>query len=402
MAQWREYFRNSRVVPYGSVGDAAAKLNQLSSNQSYLLALFCVASVNTNVASDTARAPYQPVQFVEPPPCQERYVQSANSPYVSALTNLQSAMDRLAKAPNMPEDLANATLNEATNAYRATRQIAQSFRIDREGNVHAMVQDLMEQPIKYAEGVVGRIGPAQINAGGKRLCADFGGLSRKYPFNTGSSTDATLEEIDTLFRPGDGKLAQFYETSLKNHLDRAGNAYVRKADANVRITDGFLRFFNRASAFSQALYHGGSRDARLTYAMKALAAEGLRGVSLTLDGQTLSASGQGGDWKEFSWPGTSARGARLAGNLGGGELGFIQYDGLWAAFRFFGDADRFEMTGSNYTLQWVPRQGQSGQPIRLENGRSLVLPFMLDLKGAPPVFQKGYLAGMECTSDVAR
>jgi len=66
---------------------------------------------------------------------------------------------------------------------------------------------------------------------------------------------------------------------------------------------------------------------------------------------------------------------------------------------FFGDADR---SGSGYLLQWVPRQGQSGQPIRLDSDKVLALPFVLDLKGAPPIFQKGYLSGFECVSEVAR
>ncbi len=88
--------------------------------------------------------------------------------------------------------------------------------------------------------------------------------------------------------------------------------------------------------------------------------------------------------------------------MGGGELGFITYDGLWAAFRFFGDADRFQPSGSGYTLQWVPRQGQSAQPIRLDGGKILTLPFYLDLKGAPPIFQKGYLSGFQCVSEIAR
>ena len=54
------------------------------------------------------------------------------------------------------------------------------------------------------------------------------------------------------------------------------------------------------------------------------------------------------------------------------------------------------------TLQWVPRQGQAGQPMRLDSGKALTLPFLLDLKGAPPIFQKGYLSGFQCVSDVAR
>ncbi len=105
--------------------------------------------------------------------------------------------------------------------------------------------------------------------------------------------------------------------------------------------------------------------------------------------------------KDFTWPGASHQ-AKLAGNLGGSDFGFISYDGLWAVFRFFGDADQFQASGSTYTLQWVPRQGQSGQAIKLDSGKSLTLPFKLDLKGAPPIFQKGYLSGFQCVSDVAR
>jgi type VI protein secretion system component VasK len=169
----------------------------------------------------------------------------------------------------------------------------------------------------------------------------------------------------------------------------------------VQITDAFLRFFNRASALGDALYKAGAREPSLAYNMKALPAEGLRSVTVSLDGQVLKSSGAG-ESKDFTWPGGAVRGAKLSGDLGGGDLGFITYDGLWAAFRFFGDADRFQATGAGYTLQWVPRQGQSSQPIRLDNGKTLALPFLLDLKGAPPIFQKGYLSGFGCVSEVAR
>jgi hypothetical protein len=40
--------------------------------------------------------------------------------------------------------------------------------------------------------------------------------------------------------------------------------------------------------------------------------------------------------------------------------------------------------------------------MRLDSGKALTLPFLLDLKGAPPIFQKGYLSGFGCVSEVAR
>lgn len=405
IGNWREYLANSQIARFGSIQDAANKLAQLSGNTSYLLTLFCVASTHTSqVTVEDVKAPYQPLHHVEPAPCTDRYVQPNNQPYVSALVGLQAAMDRVAKSsgPEIPEDLVNATLNEATNAYRVTRTIAQQFRVDREGNVHGMVQKLMEDPIRYAEGVLGNLGPKQLNSAGGGFCREFARLSSKYPFNTSSNQDASLEEVNSILNPNSGRLEALYQQHLRPHLDKQGTQWVRKADSRINITPAFLLFFNRIMALRDALYHDGSPDPKLVYNMRALAAEGMRGVTLTLDGQTLKGSGKGGEARDFTWPGSSQRGANLSGNLGGGDLGFIVYDGLWAAFRFFGDADRFAESGNTYRLEWVPRQGQSGQPMTIGGGKPLTIPFQLDLKGAPPIFRKGYLSSLNCVSEVAR
>lgn len=399
---WRAYLAASQVVRYANIADAANKLGQLSGNSSFLLAMFCVASTNTEVATAALKEPYQPVHFVEKAPCRDRMVTDNNTPYVQALVGLQAAMDRVAKTGGneIPEDLVNSTLNEATNAYKVTRMIAQKFTIDREGNVHGMVQKLMEDPIKYAEALLGRLGPAQLNSAGKGACNDLLRLTAKYPFKSDSRVDATLDEFGAFFRPGDGRLEQFYQTTLKQYIDKQGSLYIQKADSKVSITPRFLQYLNNIMAFREAFYKGDSREPRLSYSMKALPSEGLRGVTLTLDGQTLKGSGKGGETREFAWPGSG--GAQLSGNLGGGDIGLISYSGLWSAFRFFGDYDRFESSGARYTLSWVPRQGQSGQAMKLGNGKDLTIPFELDMKGAPPIFRKGYLASLGCVSEVAR
>jgi len=403
LANWRSYLAAAEVVRYRSAADAAQKLSQLSSNQSYLLKLFCVASENTAVPFDDAQATYQPVHYVEPQGCAQRYVRETNSAYIGALASLQASMERVATSGGeVKEDMISQTSADATSALKAVRQVAENFHIDSTGNVHGMVQKLMEDPIHYAEAALGQIGPLQLNSEGKRFCGQFTELARKYPFNSNSKTDATLDDLNGIFRPGDGKLAAFYDSTLHNYLDRQGSQYVRKPDSRVAVTPNFLRFFNRAMNFGDALYKSRQKDPSLAYTMRVLPAEGLLGVTLSLDGQELKGSGKEGESKEFTWPGTGVHGARLAGNMGGGELSFITYDGLWAAFRFFGDADRFQVSGFGYMLQWVPRQGQSGQPIRLDNTKILALPFVLDLKGAPPIFQKGYLSGFDCVSEVAR
>src|ERR1017187_10004595 len=240
IANWRASLAASEVAPYRSIADAALKLSQLSSNQSYLLGALCLASTNTAVPDEETKAPYQPVQYVMPPPCTELYIQDHNSAYTSALVSLQSSMDRVAKSgTDVKDDLVSQTMADATAAYKVTRQIAQNFHIDREGNVHGMVQKFMEDPIRQAEAILGRLGPAQLNTEGRRFCGEFADLTRKYPFDTNAKVDATLDDINGIFRPGEGKLATFFDSTLKNYVERRGNEYVRRADSRVQVTDAF-------------------------------------------------------------------------------------------------------------------------------------------------------------------
>jgi hypothetical protein len=94
--------------------------------------------------------------------------------------------------------------------------------IDRDGVVHGMVQRIMEDPIKQGEGLLRGVGSAQLNGSGRRFCSAFAELTDKYPFKTESKTDATLDDLNTVFRPVEGKFDQFYESALKNyHVHRS-------------------------------------------------------------------------------------------------------------------------------------------------------------------------------------
>jgi len=400
VAHWREYLQNSSVNRYASIADAARKLNMLSGNQSYLLALFCLGSVNTNVQSEDAKAPFQPLRFITPPDtCMNRFISDSNSPYINALLSLQQSLDAAARASGPNDPAINQTMNDAQNALRITRQVANNFNPDREGKVDQMTQKLMEDPITYVLALLGNLGPAQLNGAGRNFCNAFNGVVNKYPFNSSSPRDATLEEVDGILRPPDGLMWTFYEQNLKQYLQKVGSQYVAAPGSSVHLTPQFVRFFNHAATLSEAFYGNGGKSPHLSYNMRALPSEGLKSMTLRLDGQTLKSSGSGGPSTQFSWPGATHE-ARLSGSLGGGEFGFETYDGLWAVFRFFGDADRSTPTGSGYTFEWVPRQGQQRQPMTLENGKPLTVRYFLEMN--PPIFQKGFLAGYDCVSRVAQ
>ena len=58
---------------------------------------------------------------------------------------------------------------------------------------------------------------------------------------------------------------------------------------------------------------------------------------------------------------------------------FPSYDGLWAVFEFFGDADRYQPSGAGATLEWMLRGGRQGRPVTSpSSGQPLQVRFELD------------------------
>ncbi len=394
---WRAYLEASAVRRYGSAADAANKLDQLAGNESFLMQLFCIATENTNVADDTVKAPYQPVQYLEPPGCKGNIVNDANKPYLGALGHLQSAMSDFVSKHGTDAAAAQQTKTEARAAHDTVRSISLGFHTTDTGtpNINQMTTKLLDDPITYAEAWIGNPELVTANQAAKSVCGEVSSLAKKYPFKTSSPTEASMPETEHVFRPGDGILYTFWDQTLKNYVDKNGNTYTAKPGSTVQVSPDFLRFFNRAMDFSRALYHDG-RSPHIVFSMRALATPGIDSDRLVFDGQILQATSQGGEAKEFTWPGTGKPGAELFANYGRGDFLLINDDGLWATFRFFGRADKFDESGGIYHLQWIPRQGDPPQPSRRPDGSVLSFSFDLDLKGAPPIFKKGYLAGMDC------
>jgi type VI secretion system protein ImpL len=400
IGQWRNYFKAAGVVKYGNVKDAAQKLNVLSGNQTPLLALFWLASQNTNVEEPKVLAALQPVHAVVPPASVDRYIADSNQNYMNALMSLQASIEQAAAAPGQPSDAAAAqTLGQAGAAKLATRQMAQAFRIDPEARLESTVQNLLEQPITYVESLLRLLGPAELNAKGKGLCAQFRTLMGKYPFNPASQTPATIQEVNALFRQPDGALWGFYAESLQKALPKQGAQYVAAPGGGVNLNPAFVSFFNRAAAFAEAAYAGGAQEPRIGYTLRPVPTEGTVATSLRIDGQTLAFSGGAPQPAKFVWQGGGTHEAVATVKFGSSDLDWANYQGLWAAFQFFGDAERWIPAASGFNVEWIVRVGKN--PVTLE-GRPLTVQYNLDMNGAPPIFQRGYFGGMGCVADVAR
>jgi type VI secretion system protein ImpL len=400
-AQWHQFLRAASVVRYASIKDAAAKLNRLSSNQSPLLALLCVVSQNTEVDASPIKSAFQPVQLVVPPTCKERYIADSNAGYMQSLVALDALLEQMGNNPGGPNPaLTEQVMSSALQAKVITRQLAQKFQIDPQNHSESIVQKLMEDPITFAESLIRSAGPADLNQKGKTFCSQFSELVSKYPFNSAATRQASLQELNAVFQPPQGTFWTFYEMNLQNHIARQGAQFVAKADAGVTVNPAFLNFWTRTASFAESVYPDKSPEPRLTYTLKPYPVEGIE-LRLTIDGQTITTAGSNPS-RQFVWSGNPKSELKLTGTIGRGtELAFATYEGVWAPFQFFSDADKSTAISTGYALEWVQRQGRGGRPITLPNGMPLTIRFDLEGKTAA-FFQKNFLAALSCVSDIAR
>jgi type VI secretion system protein ImpL len=397
--QWRTYIKSASVVKYASLKDASEKLVQLSGVQSPLLELLALASVNTAVDDPAVAKVFQPVQTVVPPGSLDRFILPPNQNYMGALAALQAALDAVAGQVAPDPAAAAPTLASAQQAKLATRQMAQAFLIDSEGHIEGSVQKLLDDPILYVEGLLKGLGPAELNAKGGGLCKEFRAVFTKYPFKPDATVEATVADVNRLFRQPDGEFWKFYNESLKKLLPKQGAQYVPAPGGAVALTPQFVAFFNAVASFAEALYANGAQDPSFKYTLKPYPSDVFQKGSLKIDGQVMNYSASALAPKPFTWQGTGEHGETATVNFGGPDVEWSKNDGLWSVFRFFAEA-RLQQVGTGQSLEWVVYANKN-KPMNV-NGKPVTVQFDLDMGGAPPVFQKGWLSRMGCVAEVAK
>ncbi len=400
IAKWREFMSNTRVVRFASLQDAVRKLNTLSGAQTPLMALFWLVTQNTAVGSPKVSEAFDAVHKVVPPPATTvQYVWPTNQEYMGALASLQTAISQVAEMPPSPDP--NRTLivrQSADQARTVVKKMGYTFKIDPEFHIETVTTKLLEAPIDYVDALTKGIGAGEINARARRLCEALAAITNKFPFNPAAANEVTIQELNSIFRPGSGRLWTFYNEVLQNLLPKQGAQYVANPAGGIQLTPAFVSFFNHAARFSEALYPGGAAEPAFRYTLVPQRSDQIREMSVTIDGQTTRGTAS----RQYVWTGSPSHSVRISAKLAGGsDFEFQNREGPWALFRFFADADRWGQSSEGYFLEWIVRQGREGRPVMV-GGKELTYRFIVDTGGAAPVFQKDFLIGLRCVSQAAR
>ena len=388
--QWHAFLTEARVVSCGSLKDAPEKLNALAGPESPILEFFYTVSSNTAVADPLVKAIFQPAQVLVDPNATARFIGPGNTNYVNALLSLSGAVSQFNQHPDTSGDQLNAA---ASAADLAVQQTAQAFNVDPQMHTEKTVISLLGSPIRCA------VAPPPPPPPGPpaSTCTLLG----KFPFaglsKTQASRDltnneqASLEEANTLFAPGTGKLWTYYNENLKQWLVLQGTQYVLAPNAAGHVGPLFAQFFNRLAAISSALYPSGAKVPGFNFTLRSVPSKGIENATLVVDGQRIPA---GSTVQQFKWNAATAHQASLAYNAAEA----LQFQGTWALFQLVGVA---HVTRTAAGLQLEFPLEVSGHPLRLPDGTPEVVRFELSGPGAE-VLAPGGLSGLPCVPSVIK
>ena len=389
---WQRFLASARLTGYASVGGAARSLADLSGNRSPLLQLLAIVAQHTSVDSARVGYAFQPVRAVAPPDTVDRYVVQSNRSYVRDLGALQSALERVSRGTGGGQGARSEALRSARAVEDRARQLAQGFAVEGEARtVGSAVQELLAAPGERAGSLLERLPVAEANRRGREFCRQFDGIAAKFPFSPGARQSVSLDELATLFQPGESALWSFYDDVLSDLLVRQGSRYRPRPDAGARPTGATVEFFNRAAAVSRSLYGSRGSTPTIDFILRLETSSELPEVSFAVDGQKQTFTRTMAEMQRFTWSARRAQYARITRGTGGGEETLVDApNGTWALFRLTQAAEWESLGGNRYRLRWpLPDRPFSVQGELLLNTPA-------------PILNTSYLAGIQCPNRVAR
>lgn len=396
---WRSFLGSAEIQGLWPLGTARRTLEALAGNRSPLLQLLALVTYHTDVGSEELAAGFRPVRAVMPADTSDEaggvrseLITPQNEAYQQALGELFRAVDEAADARR---EEWGEVLPPVLDASRSVQEVVFGMRQGFGSNslalpVEERVVHLLDRPADVlgtrAEGAI-EAGPVlEARAALRELCAEVDGLAGRYPFSPRAAREAAIEDLGALLEPESGLLWAFPgESGL---LERRGSRWVAHADAEASPSRRFVDDFNEWAAISRALYGEAGSEPRVRFSLRLEATNQLPSVTLNLDGRPLTFEVADFATQTATWDGSHSF-AVLRARRGGRDVDLLEFEGPWALFRLFGEAE------------WS-RAGGEGRWNVAWNVEGTVVEGELTLRGSFPILNPGAWPALECHPTLER
>jgi type VI secretion system protein ImpL len=385
--EWNTVLKTSSVPAYSGFPDADRKLAKITDTKSPLMELFYFVSHNVDPAPADVKAPFAPVQAVEPPGPADKLpdvlITKATQDYMKALGGLNATIHTLAQSPGTPDPTLLTQVSGAqTAASSAVSTAITSIPVDNSQPVgnEKQVRRLLEEPITALDGPV-KLGPAKTaGAAAADFCSQMKGL---YPFDPTSLKEMPLDQFYSLLA---GDAWKKLNEAVKPFVYKMGSSgFAANSTASPKPSPDFVRFLNKMGSLGEVMYPNGPTP-HFSYTLKALPSN-LEGVELKIGEKKLAGENA---QETFVWTGVPED--VQVTSKGGDTLDFFAADS-WAVFKFVA---RAHPQGGG-KLEWVNEN--NGKPIPLPNGKIKSYDYQLQVNGPANPFID--FPGMKCVAQVA-
>ena len=454
--RWKSFVADHHVEPFRNETDGAQKLSILAdNNRSPLLGLIYMTSHNTDLApasvlptqvtkqiaatenkvekivtnlfgkngaaaeqsaenaitptlgaNDIAQA-FLPSRVIVDPANPEKWINSANGPYVQALQELGNSLVGLPAKNDLKDpvnqqafDKANKALAAATAAYNTLGALIPNTA----SGVDLDLKALLNEPIIFAKRIITSRPPPppppdlmtpirkNVNQQAKILCDSLDALQSKYPFSSSATQEATLQEIATVFAPQVGTLAQFAQANdVQKVYQHQGAVWTPNPAVQGEYSQPFLASLNTMSAFQAGLYPDPNGNPHFDYNVT-LDGTGHVSFDLNVDGHALSFGHKKAVTSaRLVWPPTTNQPTSL--DVKAGQSLQMQETGPWSLFRLLQLADKQQ--GGLFVFSTIRLANGNQNPLRDSHGNPVQVQIHIDSTAAN-AFSKGYFGKLRC------
>jgi type VI secretion system protein ImpL len=365
----------------------------------------------TNVpnAKDVMRE-FGPARAVVDPANAEKWLNSNNQAYVQGLEELADSLaampvriDPKDAADQQAKDRADKALQQAIAAHHALGGLLPNTS----SQVDVDLKALLQEPITYASAVIRGVPlkpppppppdltipiRAQVNKSAQALCASVDDLRSKFPFNSGATQEATIQELSEIFAPNTGALARFAQSPdvSKTYL-RQGKAWIPNPSFPGNFSQPFLQDLNAFSEFSDDLYADGTGNPHFDYTLT-VDGTGRVPFELDVDGHAINYNPKKGPvTTRLVWPPVTNAPTRLTVKS---SLPLpVQNSGLWSLFRLLQAADK--QTGNVFIFSTIQFANGNKIPLQDSKGHPVTIQIRVD-SAAANAFARGYFGKLRC------
>jgi type VI secretion system protein ImpL len=298
--------------------------------------------------------PSAPVENQPPPP------PPALAKYVGLLEQLSAEMGTLEDGPPSASTLkATAKFEEAVAQTEVLL-----LKLDPTGQ--ELMTPLLLNPLKQAyKAVVKGAGGTASGLWEVVVYPSYRDkIQGRYPFDSASSRDASLEDAVAFFKPKDGILWGFYEEHLKGFMVKSGHDFLpnshleprpRPAHPFTPFNTNLYNCLRRSDEISDAIFSGGVDKPHVLFRVNMKTVSPIVSeVVFEIDGQRRLYRNEKEVWHEFEWPGPKPTGAKIQVRGAGGLDEQLVREGPWGLFRLL-EAGTFNATRDSdetFTVTW--------------------------------------------------